>query len=69
MTIKELQELKFVFETLPSGRINLKHNKCFSINGLMSTSVGRGQWLHTFEVKSINDVAAYIETLRFINFV
>ena len=66
MTLKELEEQGFVFETLPSGRINIRHADCFLVNGLMSSCAGRGQWLKTLEVKGIEEAVLYIKYIEFI---
>lgn len=66
MTKEELEEQKFVFETLPSGRINLKHKQRFVLNGIRSNSAGRGEWLRTLEVKSIEEAVQYIKTIDFV---
>lgn len=66
MTKEELEEQGFIFETLPSGRINLKNKKQFKINGITATSVGRGEWLRTIEVKSVNEAVNYVKTADFV---
>ena len=67
MTKEELEEQGFIFETLPSGRINLKHTDCFLVNGMMSSSAGRGQWIKTIEVKGIDEASAYVKYIEFAN--
>ena len=69
MTKEELEEQKFILETLPSGRINIRHKKQFVLNGIRSSSAGRGEWLRTLEVKSIEEALAYIKEIEFADFV
>lgn len=66
MTKDDLEEQGFIFETLPSGRINIKHKDCFLVNGFMSSSAGRGQWIKTIEVKSLEEACTYIKYIEFI---
>lgn len=66
MTKEELEEQGFIFENLPSGRINIKHKQQFRINGITSMSAGRGEWIRTLEVKSINEAVNYIKTADFV---
>ena len=66
MTVNELAEQGFLFETLPSGRINLKHRECFLVNTFMSSFAGRGSWIKTLEVKSVEEAAAYVKHIEFI---
>ena len=66
MTKEELEEQGFIFENLPSGRINIKHKQQFRINDITATSAGRGEWIRTLEVKSITEAVNYIKTIDFV---
>lgn len=66
MTQQELEEQGFIFETLPSGRINLKHKTRFVLNGISSMSAGRGEWIRTIEVKGLEEAAQYVKTIDFV---
>lgn len=67
MTQNDLLALGFVFETLPSGRINISHNEQFKLNGITCISAIRGKWLRTLEQKSIDSAVEYIKHVEFIS--
>jgi len=66
VTKEELEEQGFIFENLPSSRINIKHKQQFKINDIISMSAGRGEWIRTLEVKSIEEAVKYIKTADFV---
>lgn len=66
MNYKNLIELGFEFETLPSGRINIHHKECFVLNGTTCVCASRGKWTRTLEVKSIDAACEYIKNIEFL---
>lgn len=66
MTYQNLIDLGFIFETLPSGRINIIHSECFVLNGVTCVCASRGKWTRTLEVKTIDSACEYIKNIEFL---
>lgn len=66
MTLDILKEMGFVWEQLPSGRWNIFHKAKFKVNGINVLTATRGMWQRTIEVKTLDDLVAYIKEIEFL---
>lgn len=64
ITKKSLEDLKYEFEMLPSGKTNLCHSNEFEVNGFKPTRI-RGRWIKTFDC-SVKDLPSKIKELKLV---
>lgn len=65
MKFKELSDLGFDIDILPSGKCNLKHKKRFLFNGFLSMTYINDMWVQSFDCseKELEDKIHHINVI------